>query len=179
MIDVIQLVRVAGLVQPLTPEQEMRYFADAFRKLADELNIPIIIVSQLGLAGKDRADKRPILTDLQHVGRLDIKADIVMFIYREDHYIIDTDRKNIADIIIAKNTNGMTGSVSLFFEKNLTRFRDLTTRRSPISHRPLEEPEDLGSPPRGGDYVEKASPGLVSIREAMCFVSNLTTPETI
>ncbi|MEM7533466.1 MAG: DnaB-like helicase C-terminal domain-containing protein [Chloroflexota bacterium] len=179
VIDVIQLVRVAGLVHSLSPEQEMRYFVDAFRKLADELNIPIIIVSQLELVGKDRADKRPILADLQHVGRLDRKADIVMFIYREEHYIADTDHKNLADIIIAKNPNGMTGSVCLFFEKNLTRFSDLTTRRVPISHRPPGEREDLEGFSEGSGHIGKASPGLVHICEAMCFVSNLTTPKTI
>jgi len=81
---------------------------------------------------EQRADKRPILSDLRESGSIEQDADIVLFVHREDMYDENTERKNIADIMVAKHRNGPVGTVSLFFHKELTQFRDLEMVREPL-----------------------------------------------
>lgn len=102
--------------------------------LAGELNVPVIALSQLSRAVEARADKRPMLSDLRESGAIEQDASVVMFLYREDYYIEDTDRQNICDVLIAKHRHGSTGTVSLFFRKELTQFRDLEIQRTDIEY---------------------------------------------
>ena len=96
--------------------------------MARELNVPVIALSQLSRAVESRANNKPVLSDLRESGSIEQDADVVIFVYREDYYNEDTDRQNIADLMIAKHRHGTTGTVSLFFRKELTQFRDLELR---------------------------------------------------
>jgi replicative DNA helicase len=92
------------------------------------LNIPVLVASQLSRAVEQRGDKKPILSDLRESGSIEQDADIVMFIYRDDVYDEDSERKNIAELNVAKHRNGPTGSVELYFQKNLTQFKNALKR---------------------------------------------------
>ena len=94
--------------------------------------MPVIALSQLSRAVESRADKRPTLSDLRESGSIEQEADVVLFIYREDYYVENSDRQNIADIIVAKHRHGATGTASLFFRKELTQFRDLEVIRTEL-----------------------------------------------
>ena len=95
--------------------------------MARELDIPILAVSQLSRNVEQRENKRPQLSDLRESGSIEQDADIVMFLYREGYYDReDVDKKNIAELIIAKNRNGATGSIKLYFEPEYQFFGDLT-----------------------------------------------------
>ena len=91
-------------------------------------------LSQLTRAVEARSDKRPMLSDLRESGSIEQDADVVLFIYREDYYVEDSDRQNIADVLIAKHRHGSTGTVSLFFRKELTQFRDLEIQRAELDY---------------------------------------------
>jgi replicative DNA helicase len=95
------------------------------KSLASELNVPVLACSQLSRAVESRADKRPVLSDLRESGSIEQDADVVMFIYREEMYVEDTFKPNIADIMVAKHRNGPTGQVSLRFVKEQARFANL------------------------------------------------------
>lgn len=98
------------------------------KSMARELNVPIIALSQLSRAVEQRQDKRPMLSDLRESGEIEQTADMVMFIYRDDYYNEQSDRKNITEIIVAKHRNGPTGKVELLFMKHCNRFLPLTRR---------------------------------------------------
>jgi replicative DNA helicase len=115
-------------------QQEISFISRSLKELARELNVPVIALSQLSRAVESRADKRPMLSDLRESGSIEQDADVVLFVYREDYYVEDTDRQNIADILIAKHRHGSTGSVSLFFRKELTQFRDLEIQREELEY---------------------------------------------
>ena len=87
--------------------------------------MPLIALSQLSRAVESRSDHKPQLSDLRESGAIEQDADIVMFIYREDMTKENSERKNIADIIVAKHRNGPTDTVPLYFDKELTKFADL------------------------------------------------------
>ena len=86
----------------------------------------MIALSQLSRAVELRSNKRPQLSDLRESGALEQDADIVMFLYREDYYDPETENKNTTEVIISKHRNGPTGTVELYFDKELTRFVDLS-----------------------------------------------------
>ncbi len=115
-------------------QQEISYISRSLKGLARELNVPVIALSQLSRAVESRADKRPMLSDLRESGSIEQDADVVLFIYREDYYIEDTDRQNIADVIVAKHRHGSTGAISLYFRKELTQFRDLEIERTELEY---------------------------------------------
>lgn len=115
-------------------QQEISYISRSLKSLARELNVPVIALSQLSRAVEARSDKRPMLSDLRESGSIEQDADVVLFIYREDYYIEDTDRQNVADVLIAKHRHGSTGTVSLFFRKELTQFRDLEIQRTELEY---------------------------------------------
>jgi replicative DNA helicase len=115
-------------------QQEISYISRSLKGLARELNVPVVAISQLSRAVESRSDKRPMLSDLRESGSIEQDADAVLFVYREDYYIEDTDRQNIADVIVAKHRHGSTGTVSLFFRKELTQFRDLDLRTENLDY---------------------------------------------
>lgn len=114
--------------------EEVSYISRSLKALARELNVPVLALAQLSRAVEGRADKRPTLSDIRESGSVEQDSDIVLFIYREDYYIEDTDRQNIADVIIAKHRHGATGTVSLYFRKELTQFRDIEFNRTELEY---------------------------------------------
>jgi replicative DNA helicase len=130
VVDYLQLMQ--GDRRSENRVQEISAISRGLKGLARELNIPVLALSQLSRAVESRQDKRPILSDLRESGSIEQDADVVMFIYREEMYNEDTEKQNIADVLVAKHRNGPTGSVSLFFRKELTQFRDLEMRREEL-----------------------------------------------
>lgn len=96
--------------------------------MAKELNVPVICLSQLSRANESRADKRPMLSDLRESGSIEQDADEVIFIYRDDYYNPDTEEKNVAELIVAKNRHGETGTVAVQWLPQYTTFSDRDTR---------------------------------------------------
>ena len=123
MIDYLQLMSGSGRTE--SRQQEISDISRSLKGLARELNIPIIALSQLSRAVEQRPDKRPILSDLRESGAIEQDADVVMFIYRDDYYFKDTERKGISEIIIAKQRNGPIGTVELAWLPELTKFANL------------------------------------------------------
>ncbi len=123
IIDYIQLMTGTGHSE--SRQQEVSEISRSLKSLARELNVPVIALSQLSRAVEKRDDKRPMMSDLRESGGLEQDADVVMFIYREDYYDHDTDRKNISEIIIAKQRNGPIGTVELAWIPELTKFGNL------------------------------------------------------
>lgn len=124
IIDYLQLM--TGRSNSEGRQQEVSEISRSLKALARELDIPIITLSQLNRGVESRTIKRPMLSDLRESGSLEQDADVVMFLYREDYYNPDAERKNITDIIIAKHRNGPIGDVQLYFNKDLTRFENYT-----------------------------------------------------
>jgi replicative DNA helicase len=108
--------------------QEVSHISRSLKVLARELNVPVLTAAQLSRAVEQRTDKKPVLSDLRESGSLEQDADIVMFIYRPDQYEKDTDKQNIAEIIIAKHRNGPVGSVELIFRSALAKFENAATK---------------------------------------------------
>ncbi len=123
IVDYLQLMQ-AG-VRMENRVQEVSYISRQLKSLASELHVPVLACSQLSRAVESRADKRPVLSDLRESGSIEQDADVVMFIYREEMYVEDTFKPNIADIMVAKHRNGPTGQVSLRFMREQARFANL------------------------------------------------------
>lgn len=135
LIDYMQLMSgQSSGGRPENRQQEISYISRSLKALARELNVPVIALSQLSRAVESRADRRPMLSDLRESGSIEQDADVVLFIYREDYYVEDTDRQNIADVLVAKHRHGSTGTISLFFRKELTQFRDLEIQRTALDY---------------------------------------------
>ncbi|HEV2108365.1 MAG TPA: replicative DNA helicase [Thermomicrobiales bacterium] len=109
--------------------QEISEISRGLKGLARELNVPVVALSQLSRAVETRSDHRPMLSDLRESGSIEQDADIVMFIYREEKYDETTDKKGIAEIVVAKHRNGPVGSVNLRFFEQTARFADLELYR--------------------------------------------------
>lgn len=133
--------------------QEVSYISRSLKALARELDIPIIALSQLSRAVEQRSPKIPMLADLRESGSIEQDADVVMFIYRDEVYNKDTDKKNIAEIIVAKHRNGPIGSANLFFRADRTKFMDLDTShlddKAPVYVQPAEAAGGETPPPPG------------------------------
>lgn len=127
IIDYLQLMEGTSRGNSDNRVQEVSYISRSLKALARELNIPILALSQLSRAVEQRSPKIPQLSDLRESGSIEQDADVVMFIYREDFYEPDSERKNIAEIIVAKHRNGPTGKIELFFKKEQTKFLDIDT----------------------------------------------------
>jgi replicative DNA helicase len=105
--------------------QEVSEISRGLKGLARELNVPVIALSQLSRSVESRPQKIPMLADLRESGSIEQDADVVIFIYREDYYEKDSERKNIADILVQKHRNGPVGDVELYFSPEYTQFRDI------------------------------------------------------
>ena len=123
VIDYLQLMQGSGRIE--NRNQEVSEISRSLKNLARELNIPILAVSQLSRAPEARTDQVPKLSDLRESGSIEQDADVVLFIYREDKVKKDSDRKNIAEIHIAKHRNGPTGKIELYFNEDYTSFKNL------------------------------------------------------
>ncbi len=123
IIDYLQLM--ASSRRSDSRQQEISEISRDLKEIARELDIPVIALSQLSRAVEKRDDKRPMLSDLRESGAIEQDADVVMFLYREDYYIKDTDKKNIAEVIIAKQRSGPTGTVELVWLPQYMKFVDL------------------------------------------------------
>jgi replicative DNA helicase len=108
--------------------QEISEISRGLKGVARELNVPLIALSQLSRSVESRTPQIPQLSDLRESGSIEQDADIVAFIYREEYYNPETDRKKITDILIKKHRNGPTGAVELYFDNEKQRFRSLDTR---------------------------------------------------
>jgi replicative DNA helicase len=130
VVDYLQLMR--GDFRSENRVQEISSISRGLKALARELNVPLLALSQLSRGVEARSDKRPILSDLRESGALEQDADVVIFIYRDELYNENTERKNIADIIVAKHRNGPTGNMALYFKKELAQFLEAEVRRQEI-----------------------------------------------
>ena len=119
-IDYLQLMTGSGRSE--SRQQEISEISRSLKALARELNVPVVALSQLSRAVEQRPDHRPMLSDLRESGAIEQDADVVMFIYRDDYYNKDSENKNIAEIIIAKQRNGPIGTVNLVWLPNYTKF---------------------------------------------------------
>lgn len=120
MIDYLQLMSGSGRSD--SRQQEISEISRSLKALARELDVPVIALSQLSRAVEQRPDHRPMLSDLRESGAIEQDADVVMFIYRDDYYHKDTEKKDIAEIIIAKQRNGPIGTVELVWLPRYTQF---------------------------------------------------------
>ncbi|MGE5581588.1 MAG: replicative DNA helicase [Bacillota bacterium] len=129
IIDYLQLMQSRNRSE--NRQQEVSDISRSLKSLARELNVPVIALSQLSRAVEQRTDKRPNLADLRESGSLEQDADLVAFLYREDYYNPETDRKNITELIISKQRNGPVGVVELLFQKEFSKFVGLEKYRKP------------------------------------------------
>jgi len=120
LIDYLQLMQLDGRAE--NRQQEISAISRGLKALAKEMECPVIALSQLSRAPELRSDHRPILSDLRESGAIEQDADVVMFLYRDEYYHEDSDKKNIGEVIIAKHRNGPTGTVELVWLKEFTKF---------------------------------------------------------
>jgi replicative DNA helicase len=130
VIDYLQLMQ--GDRRTENRVQEISFLSRTLKGLARELNIPVVVASQLSRAVEQRNDKRPMLSDLRESGSIEQDADIVIFIYRDEYYSPETDQANIAEIIVSKHRNGPTGMVPLFFRKEQAQFLEVEFLREDL-----------------------------------------------
>ena len=128
VIDYLQLISGSGKRNG-SREQEISEISRSLKILAKEIDVPVIALSQLSRAVEQRPDHRPMLSDLRESGAIEQDADIVMFLYRDDYYNEDTDKKNIAEVILAKHRGGSTGTVELLWLGNYTKFVNIDKNR--------------------------------------------------
>lgn len=120
IIDYLQLMQ--GSKRSDNRQQEISEISRSLKVLAKELDIPVIALSQLSRTSETRSDKRPMLSDLRESGAIEQDADMVMFLYRDDYYNKDSQEKNIAEVIIAKQRSGSTGTFKLGWQGRYTKF---------------------------------------------------------
>lgn len=127
VIDYLQLIQGSNK-RGGSREQEISEISRSLKILAKELDVPVIALSQLSRAVEQRPDHKPMLSDLRESGAIEQDADLVMFLYRDDYYNQDSDKKDIAEIIIAKHRGGSTGTVELLWLGSYTKFVNLERR---------------------------------------------------
>lgn len=120
MIDYLQLMQLEGRQE--SRQQEISAISRGLKALAKEMDCPVMALSQLSRAPELRSDHRPILSDLRESGAIEQDADVVLFLYRDEYYNEDSEKKNIGEVIIAKHRNGPTGNLELVFKKEYTKF---------------------------------------------------------
>ncbi len=128
VIDYLQLIQGSGK-RNSSREQEISEISRSLKIMAKELDVPVIALSQLSRAAEQRQDHRPMLSDLRESGAIEQDADIVMFLYRDDYYNPDSEKKNIAEVILAKHRSGSTGTIELLWMGNYTKFANIERYR--------------------------------------------------
>lgn len=128
VIDYLQLVQGTGK-RGASREQEISEISRSLKILAKEINVPVIALSQLSRAPEQRPDHRPMLSDLRESGAIEQDADIVAFLYRDDYYNEESEKKNIAEVILAKHRSGSTGTTELLWLSNYTKFANIERYR--------------------------------------------------
>lgn len=123
IVDYLQLMDTTN--KYASPIQQVTENSRALKSLAKELNVPVLVLSQLSRAVEQRTPHKPMLSDLRESGAIEQDADVVLFIYRDDKYNENSLEKNIAEIIIAKHRNGPTGAIKLYFDEQRVSFRNL------------------------------------------------------
>ena len=123
MIDYLQLIEVGEKSQ--SREQEIAKISRELKKLAKSLEVTIIALSQLSRAPEQRADHRPMLSDLRESGSIEQDADVIMFLYRDEYYNKETEEKNISEVIVGKNRNGEVKTIKLGWVGQYQRFAPL------------------------------------------------------
>ena len=132
IVDYLQLLEGPVQSRNISRQQEISDISRSLKALAKELDCPLVVVSQLSRMPEHREHKRPILADLRESGAIEQDADVVVFIYRDEVYDAQTDKKGIAEINIAKQRNGPTGTIELGFHSDFTQFANLTLREEEI-----------------------------------------------
>jgi replicative DNA helicase len=133
IVDYLQLMTSTSKQAQSNRVNEVSEISRGLKMIARELNVPVIALSQLSRSVEQRQGSNiPMLSDLRESGSIEQDADIVMFIHREDYYNEDTDRQNIADLILAKHRRGATGRIELFFDKERVRFMSLDTKHEEL-----------------------------------------------
>ncbi len=122
VIDYLQLMTGSNIRRNESRQQEISEISRGLKVLARELEIPIIALSQLSRAVEQRQEKKPMLSDLRESGAIEQDADVVMFLYRDEYYNPDSEKKNLAEVIVAKQRSGSTGSVELVWLGQYTKF---------------------------------------------------------
>lgn len=123
LIDYIQLMSSGKSTD--SRQQEVSDISRSLKQIARELQVPVVVLSQLNRAVDNRSDHRPMLSDIRESGAIEQDADVIMFLYRDDYYNPDTEEKNIAEVIIAKQRNGPVGTVKLAWQPQYTKFVSL------------------------------------------------------
>ena len=129
VIDYLQLITASNSKRGGSREQEIAEISRSLKILAKELDIPVIALSQLSRAPEQRPDHRPMLSDLRESGSIEQDADKVIFLYRDDYYNEDSEKKNIAEVIMAKHRAGSTGTIELLWLGNYTKFVNIDKNR--------------------------------------------------
>ncbi|MEN2997846.1 MAG: replicative DNA helicase [Brevinematia bacterium] len=143
IIDYLQIIEVPkGISVIRSRNEEIGFISRNLKALAKELNIPVIVLSQLSRSVEKRVDKRPILSDLRESGSIEQDADLVAFLYRDEYYNPSTDKKNIVEIILSKQRNGPVGTVELLFIKEIGKFESLSVSDFSYEEFPRDEYEE-------------------------------------
>ncbi len=135
LVDYLGLMRSDGRTE--SRQLEVAEISRQLKAIALELKVPIIACAQLSRANKDRVDKRPVLSDLRDSGSIEQDADVVMFLHREEYYNPDTEDKNIAEVIVAKQRSGPLGTVKLAWLNEITTFANLAKDQPPAGGAPF------------------------------------------
>lgn len=144
VIDYLQLITGSGKGRGAeNRQQEVSEISRTLKHLARELDVPVIALSQLSRGVEQRQDKRPMMSDLRESGSIEQDADIVAFLYRDDYYDKETEKKNIIEIIIAKQRNGPVGTVELVFLKQFNKFADYDRVHAEPPTQPAPPPKNV------------------------------------
>ncbi|MDK2820601.1 MAG: replicative helicase [Clostridia bacterium] len=128
IVDYLQLMQAHRRVD--SRQQEIALISRSMKALARELNVPVVVLSQLNRGVEQRQDKKPVMADLLESGAIEADADVILFLYRPQYYDPDTEKKGIAEVIVAKHRNGPVGTVEMAFLPEYTKFVELASEKS-------------------------------------------------